>query len=202
MTHLKMARETRVEILEKKSRFIAIGLPTGSIESFEQALESLHQEFSDADHITYAYRIYEQGELKVRCHDADEPSGTAGRPILAHLEGTDVMNCSLFVVRYFGGVKLGTGGLVRAYGQAARLCLLSAPLAEDVMEAILELTFDYKDQRQVEYLLGKFNAKTLQKDFGDHVMFRVALQEQFLTQAQQDFAELRIVAKPLKLLAT
>jgi uncharacterized YigZ family protein len=194
-----MARETRVEMLEQKSRFIAVGVPTTSVAAFKEALEKLQQEFPDANHIAYAYRIKEDGDLKIRFHDADEPAGTAGRPILAHLEGTDVMNCTIFVIRYFGGIKLGTGGLVRAYGQAARLCLLSAPLAEDIAEVLLELSFEFKDQRQVEYLLARYNAKPLAREFGDHVLYRVAVQEPFLEKLQDDFSELRIPVKRLNL---
>ena len=116
------------EIVEKKSRFIARVQATESEEEAAAFIEAEKKRYWDARHHCYAYILGEQGQT-VRYSDDGEPSGTAGRPILEVLTGSGVRNVTLVVTRYFGGTLLGTGGLVRAYTQAAQAGLAGSRVA-------------------------------------------------------------------------
>lgn len=108
----------QAEIEIKRFRFIALLKPTASVEEAKTWLVELNKQYRDADHVCHAYRISKPA-LREKAFDAGEPKGTAGRPILSQLQRHDLIDCCLAVVRYFGGIKLGAGGLTRAYGQAA-----------------------------------------------------------------------------------
>ena len=110
-----------VEIVEKKSRFLGYRLPCKTVEEVERALEFLRKEHKKATHICYAYRF--KLPFAEKAVDDGEPSGTAGRPILMVLQRKDMYDYLAVVVRYFGGIKLGAGGLIRAYSKAAAMLL-------------------------------------------------------------------------------
>jgi putative IMPACT (imprinted ancient) family translation regulator len=99
-----------IEDTIKKSRFIGIILPCSDENDVLINLKQLYQQYPDASHIAYAYRVKTDGGIIYRFHDAGEPTGTAGKPIFQHLDGKDLVNCLVAVIRYFGGVKLGAGG--------------------------------------------------------------------------------------------
>lgn len=101
------------ELIEKKSKFYGFLVEDATLEKIEDALKFLRQEYKKATHICYAYRI--TTPFAEKAVDDGEPSGTAGRPILSVLQKSDSKNVCVFIVRYFGGIKLGAGGLVRAY---------------------------------------------------------------------------------------
>ena len=105
------------EIIVNKSRFISFLYPCSSKEEVTKILNDLHQKYADATHICYAYRF--KVPFAEKAVDDGEPSGTAGRPILNVLQKKDLFDHAIFIVRYFGGVKLGAGGLVRAYSKVA-----------------------------------------------------------------------------------
>ncbi len=113
-------REGSAEFIEKKSRFIGYASPTETEEQALAFLEKVRAMHREASHHCYAYIIGQHGE-RTRFSDDGEPSGTAGKPILGILQGRELCNCICVVVRYFGGTLLGTGGLVRAYSQSARI---------------------------------------------------------------------------------
>lgn len=126
------AAESRVETRAGNSRFIASIGPAFSVEEAKAMIHRLKTEFADATHNVPAYIIGHGQATTAHCHDDGEPSGTAGRPALAVLQGSGLGDVVLVVTRYFGGTKLGTGGLVRAYGDAARAALAVVPRAEKV----------------------------------------------------------------------
>ena len=114
---------------EKKSRFLAFLIPVSSVEGADEELARLRRKYHDATHHCTAYRILNGEEVLESSNDDGEPSGSAGLPILQQLQKADVVNVLAVVVRYFGGTKLGVGGLVRAYGGVAAAGVASAPLA-------------------------------------------------------------------------
>lgn len=142
------------EIVEKKSRFIGDVQAVGSEEEANAFIEAQKKRYWDARHHCYAYVLGEQGQT-LRFSDDGEPSGTAGRPILEVLTGSGIRNLVLVVTRYFGGTLLGTGGLVRAYTQAAQAALAACQTA--VMRYGNELTVetDYNGIGKMQYLLGQ-----------------------------------------------
>lgn len=156
------------EIIEKKSRFLA---DVTAIESEEEAtafVESLRKKYWDAGHHCSAFILGERNEIS-RCSDDGEPSGTAGRPILEVLTSSGLRNACIVVTRYFGGVLLGTGGLVRAYGRAAKEGLASSIILDRIPGRILTLTCDYNSIGKIQYLAGSRGYQALSSDYTDIV---------------------------------
>ncbi|HEY0787061.1 MAG TPA: YigZ family protein, partial [Thermoanaerobaculia bacterium] len=122
-----LSGRSEAEIKITRSSFLAIVFPVESEEGFHALLEAIQKKYFDATHQCWAFRVRNADGEHHRSSDAGEPSGTAGRPILAALESAELFNAACVVVRYFGGTKLGTGGLARAYRDAAREALQIAP---------------------------------------------------------------------------
>lgn len=137
-------------------------------------VELLREEFPDATHHCFAWRCGPGGE-QVRHSDDGEPNGTAGRPILQEIEGRGLTNVVAVVTRYYGGTKLGTGGLVRAYGEAAAAALDKAGIQEEPVVEVLELRHGYDDTGAVKGVLTAFDAKILSADYGTEVELRIAV---------------------------
>lgn len=142
------------EIVEKKSRFIARVQAAYTEEEAAAFIESEKKRFWDARHHCYAYILGEQGQTQ-RYSDDGEPSGTAGRPILEVLAGSGIRNLSVVVTRYFGGTLLGTGGLVRAYTQAAQAGLANSKVAVMRYGHAVTVVTDYNGIGRLQYLLGQ-----------------------------------------------
>ncbi|MDB2705074.1 IMPACT family protein [Pseudomonadota bacterium] len=160
----------------KKSHFIGAIFPCNTEREALQCLRKLASEHPSANHLAFAWRIrQDDGFINERCHDAGEPSGTAGRPILAPLEGNSLINAVVGVVRYFGGVKLGTGGLARAYGTAAKLAIEGAELLPWVEHTTFELLLDYSQLQLLEYHLNKTGGKIIEQVFTDRVQVKINL---------------------------
>ena len=159
----------------KKSRFIALIMPCGDEAGAMQQLKQCYRNYPDASHITFAYRIKTSKGIIYRFHDAGEPSGTAGKPIFQHLEGKQLINLLLVVVRYFGGIKLGAGGLVRAYGNCARQVIETADICPYIELDSIELVLDYNQLQSLEYQLKKLEGAIVQQDFTAQVKVLVQL---------------------------
>lgn len=130
------------EITEKKSRFIGDIFPVTTEQEAQEQIERIRKQYHDARHHCHAFVLGTRGELS-RSSDNGEPSGTAGRPILEVITGADLTNTLLVVTRYFGGTLLGTGGLVRAYTQAAQAALANAKIDTHLFGKPVSITVDY-----------------------------------------------------------
>lgn len=160
------------EIVEKKSRFIAT---VRLVESEEEALsfiEEMRKKYWDARHNCYAYTIGSNREL-TRCSDDGEPSGTAGRPMLDVLLGENLYNTAVVVTRYFGGVLLGTGGLVRAYSAAVQEGLRASTVIEKVRGIVLAVTTDYTGIGKLQYIAGERGLPVLESQYTDKVVLKL-----------------------------
>lgn len=113
----------------ERSDFLGVAFPVADDDAFFAELASLTKRHYDATHLCWAFRLFADGEIRARSADAGEPSGTAGKPILSAMEGADLYDVAVVVVRWYGGVKLGTGGLSRAYRETAAETLRVAPIA-------------------------------------------------------------------------
>ncbi|NLO89748.1 MAG: YigZ family protein [Clostridia bacterium] len=132
----------QAEIIIKKSRFIAHVFPADSEEEAKNYLTEIKEEYKDATHNVFAWQVGVEKILQ-RCGDDGEPSGTAGRPILEVIKQRELTNVLIVVTRYFGGIKLGAGGLIRAYSQAARAGLDKAEITEKTLHDIYRVSVDY-----------------------------------------------------------
>ncbi len=130
------------ELIVKKSKFIANAIPLKSFSEIDNYLNKIRTKFSDASHNCYAYLFGNKKEL-YRFYDDGEPSGTAGKPIYQTILNFDITNLLVVVTRYFGGIKLGTSGLIRAYSEATKLVLSKAEIIEVPETKIINLKIDY-----------------------------------------------------------
>jgi uncharacterized YigZ family protein len=160
------------EIVEKKSRFIAT---VRLVESEEEALafiEEMKKKYWDARHNCYVYSVGMNREY-TRCSDDGEPSGTAGRPMLDVILGEDIYNVAVVVTRYFGGVLLGTGGLVRAYSKAVQEGLAGSIVIEKQHGISLSVTTDYTGIGKIQYIAGERKLPILDSEYTDKVVLRL-----------------------------
>src|SRR5215212_5064220 len=133
----------QAEIRAANSRFIASVAPSATVEAARAVIAGIRAEMPDANHHVYAYIIGHGATTTLGMSDDGEPAGTAGRPALAVLRGSRLGDITLVITRYFGGTLLGTGGLVRAYGDAAKAVLAVVPREEKIERRVLELTLPY-----------------------------------------------------------
>lgn len=168
-----------------KSRFLAWAAQCESeqqVGSFLRAIAAQHQ---SASHLAYAFRIKTADGIVPRFSDAGEPSGTAGKPILQMLEGRDLINVCVGVIRYYGGVNLGTGGLARAYGGTAKMALEAAKIVDFVEMQELSLTVQYKQLDELTRLVAQLKGNILDKAFGDEVRVKISLPVPAVTQLER-----------------
>lgn len=127
---------------EKRSKFIAMALPVRTLEEIKEHLEKYQKQYYDARHVCYAYMLgHERKDF--RANDNGEPSGTAGKPILGQINSNELTDILVVVVRYFGGIKLGTSGLIQAYKAAAAEAISAAEIVEKTVDDDVEVVFEY-----------------------------------------------------------
>lgn len=160
------------EIEEKKSRFIANVRPVETEEEALSFIESMKKKYWDARHNCYAYVMGERAQM-MRFSDDGEPSGTAGKPILEVLLGAEVRNAVIVVTRYFGGTLLGTGGLVRAYTQAAQAGMAASVIRTMRYGVQLYITTDYNSIGRIQYLAGMRKIVIEEPEYTDVVALKV-----------------------------
>ena len=160
---------TRAELVVRKSRFLSEATPVASPEEARAIWRERKSTYTNGGHIVFAFVCGPQGGI-MGCFDDGEPSGTAGRPVLEVLKGSGITNVLLTVARWFGGIKLGTGGLVRAYTESAQLALADAPAAELVPTARFTLTLPYGYYENVRHRLPAYSAEITGETFSADVI--------------------------------
>ncbi|MEZ4649811.1 MAG: YigZ family protein [Candidatus Eisenbacteria bacterium] len=166
-----------VETKVKGSRFLGQVFRAPDAESAGLALAAIRKQYYDATHHCSAFRVGAPESAEERSDDDGEPSGTAGVPILGAIRREDLFDVFVVVTRYFGGTKLGTGGLVRAYGDSAREALAATPRRTVWRESTLEIGTTYEDVGAVEAVLAREgrHLRNVEREFLDQVRFRVTL---------------------------
>jgi len=156
------------------SRFIGLIYPVRSPIEIKEALSDAKEQYPDASHHCFAYRL--QGD-EIMQHQSDdgEPSGTAGAPILRQLESVDLRNVLLVVVRYFGGTKLGKAGLIKAYGLTAKELILARHLVKKLIRAYVRIQFPYPDTSAVNRVISKYGAEVVDQSFGQQTKLMLAI---------------------------
>lgn len=158
-----------------KSRFYAWAAQCETEQQVGGFLRAIATQHHSASHLAYAFRIKTTDGIIPRFSDAGEPSGTAGKPILQMLEGRDLINVCVGVIRYYGGVNLGTGGLARAYGGTAKMALEAASILPFVEMKLLKLAIQYNRMDELTRTLRQLNGKILNKTFDDAVHVEISL---------------------------
>lgn len=176
------------EITEKKSRFIATVRPVSSEEEALAFLEETRKKYWDARHNCYAYSVGMNREY-TRCSDDGEPSGTAGRPMLDVILGEDIYNVAVVVTRYFGGVLLGTGGLVRAYSKAVQEGFGESRIIEKKHGICLTVTTDYTGIGKIQYIAGERGIPVLGSEYTDKVIMKLLIPSEDVENVQKAVTE-------------
>jgi uncharacterized YigZ family protein len=171
-----ISQRVRTELKVRGSRFIATAFPITSKEDANEELDRIRREFWDATHNCYAWRLAPDG-LQYRFADDGEPSGSAGKPILFILQQRGLLNVLVVVTRYFGGTKLGVGGLARAYSDAASQALDAAELLEVFPTDSLLVYTPYEDVRAIRQLVERY-AISFQEEFRDIVNYTVVIRSE------------------------
>lgn len=184
------AAETRVELRVGGSRFVATLAPAGSVEEAQAFVARIRAEFPDATHNVPAYVIGHGAAVTAHCQDDGEPSGTAGRPMLAVLQGSGLGDAVVVVTRYFGGSKLGTGGLVRAYGDAVRAVIEAAPVALKVERSVARLSVAYPLFDPLRRTLEALDAEIVEETFAADVSVTLVLPTDRLDELREAVREL------------
>lgn len=161
---------------EKGSKFIAFAIPVSNVEQIKEILEEKRKEHHDARHVCYAY-ILGVDKADYRSNDDGEPSGTAGRPILGSLLSAGVTNVLIAVVRYFGGTKLGTSGLINAYKVASADALENAEIIEKTVDEEIHITFDYLVMNDVMKIIKDVAPQVLSQQFDNDCKMVLAIRK-------------------------
>lgn len=184
------AEVTRAEIRVVNSRFIATIGPVFSVEEARAFVDQIKTEFADATHNVPAYVIGHGSSVTAHCNDDGEPSGTAGRPALAILQGSELGDVAIVISRFYGGTKLGTGGLVRAYGDAVRAVLEVTPRAEKVNTYTIIMDVPYNLLERLRLLVKAHNGRILNEDFAADVAVTAQLRVEEYTKYQSGLRDL------------
>ena len=171
-----IAYATTSEQTIDKSRFIGIAVPLTSLEEIELAMSKIREDYPNARHYVYAYRLRD-GFIE-KSSDDGEPQGTGGRPVLDLLQHRNVWNVLLVVVRYFGGILLGTGGLVRAYGGTARQVIMETELKRLTLYQVYSLSVPYEWYEFLKYQFDQRNWGIQNEDFCEIVRLFVHIPKQ------------------------
>jgi len=187
--------QSRSSIKVQRSEFIGVAFPVAGQESFAEQLGTLQKEFHDATHHCWAFRWLDDLDLREQSSDAGEPSGTAGRPILQAIESAGLIDVGVVVVRYYGGVKLGTGGLGRAYRDAAREVLSVVPRRTRLLYERLVIEVPYSGLSQVYRLVSPPDIVLVTEEFGETNRFTVDVRRSMVDGLVHDLTEKRIAVK-------
>lgn len=192
---MKTITETKTnEIIIHKSKFITIITPINSKEEITKILNKVKKEYKDATHYCFAYII----DSEEKCDDNGEPSGTAGLPILKVLKINNLTNVLCLVVRYFGGIKLGAGGLIRAYSTSASEALNKCTIKDIKSGFNITITFPYQNLKQIDHILKD---KKVNKTFKENITYNFnILEEDFrnIEKSLENYCQI-INKKPVKL---
>lgn len=187
--YLIPACEVRTEIIVVNSRFIATAAPVFDIAAAKLFVKRIRSEFDDASHNVPLYIVGHGSSVTAHSSDDGEPSGTAGRPALAVLQGSGVGDIAIVITRYFGGTKLGTGGLVRAYSEAVRCVLREMPLAERVMTVTAMMAVPYSLFERVRLWVAEGHGEILDEDFAGDVTLTARFAEEHFVDFQNIIIE-------------
>ena len=155
------------EIVINKSRFIGIITKIYSKDEFDEIMNNIKKLYPKATHYTYAYRLIDYYKVS----DDGEPSGTAGLPILNILETENLYNTLIIVVRYFGGTKLGVGGLIRAYSSTAKECIKDK--LQLIPSTLITINTDYNNIKELDNILSKINCKIIDKSYDEKIIYKL-----------------------------
>ena len=190
--------QAEAEIVEKKSRFIATVRPVKTEDEAHAFIEEMKKKYWNATHNVFAYQIGERNELQ-RFSDDGEPQGTAGMPVLSVLKGEDIKDTAIVVTRYFGGIKLGTGGLIVAYKAAAAEALDVAEVVEKTVDLTLDVFFEYPMMNDVMRIVKEEEPMVVEQDFQMDCRLRLSIRASRMPRLRERYEQLALETGRIRL---
>lgn len=188
-SYLTCAGKGRSETKVQRSRFLGFCFPAGGRDEVEKILEEIRRAHHDARHLCYAWRVGVGDLAAEKRNDDGEPSGSAGEPILNAIRRAGLTDVVVAVARWFGGVKLGTGGLGRAYGEAADLAVADAGVREILLGRRFVLSLPYAAQKTVSHLLEPCRGRVTDQEYAEEVTWRIWLPHSTWRRFEADLTE-------------
>ena len=195
MDFISIESDISSEIVEKKSKFICNLVKVQSQEDAEKKIKEIKKKYFDARHNCVAYRVYEDERIIEKASDDGEPSGTAGGPMLNILKNQNLGNVLAVVTRYFGGILLGTGGLVRAYSDATIKAIENAKKVKKILGQSMSVILEYQYFDTFKYYCQKNDIKYL-----DNIVCNIVMDENIKGKLLDDFNTKKLILKEIKIL--
>lgn len=173
-TYLTIQDKSEGIYTEKRSKFLAFAHPVETIDEIKDLLTDYKKKYYDARHVCYAYMLGPE-RTDFRANDDGEPSSTAGKPILGQINSRELTNILVVVIRYFGGVKLGTSGLIVAYREAATEALSAATVIERTIEETVTFTFPYVMMNSVMRVVKELNPRIVEQKYDETCIITLAI---------------------------
>ena len=197
---ITIKENVKTEIVVKKSKFIANLIKVESQEEAENTIKEIKKKYFDARHNCVAYRVIEDERVVEKSSDDGEPSGTAGGPMLNILQKNNLANCLVVVTRYFGGILLGTGGLVRAYSDATVEAIENSEKVQKCLGIEAEVNLDYNNLENFKYYCKINNINIENIEFSDIIVCKIELEEKKKSKLVEDFETKKVNLINLKIL--
>ena len=170
-------KETVIEFEEKKSKFIGYIKPVSTVEEAEKFIDSIKEMHSNATHNVPLYRVVENGQEYFKYNDDGEPANTAGKPMAEILNILDVYNVAIVATRYFGGIKLGAGGLIRNYAKTAKIAVNEAGITDYKEKSLFIIDYDYEYTGEMESFLNahkkEYEIEITEKNYANRVTMKI-----------------------------
>ena len=183
-TYLTITAPAEGQYTEKRSKFLAFAFPVGGVEEVKELVEAHQKRYYDARHVCYAYMLgFDRATF--RANDNGEPSGTAGKPILGQINSNCLTDVLIIVVRYFGGVKLGTSGLIQAYKAAAAEAIAAATVVERTVDEQIDIAFEYALMNQVMRIVKEEGPAIVSQSFDNDCTMTLAIRASLMPRLRQ-----------------
>lgn len=195
---ITIKQNVQAEIIEKKSKFIASIYYIESVKEAEEIIDKIKKKYFDARHNCIAYRLIENDRLIEKSSDDGEPSGTAGQPMLNILQKNNLVNVLVIVTRYFGGILLGTGGLVRAYSGSLLEAIAKSEKIEKCYGQELEVVLEYNEFENFKYYCKNNEINIISTQYLENIVCKIEVEEKIKSKLMDDFEIKNINLKNIK----
>ena len=195
---ITIAESVQSEITEKKSKFIANLFYVENSEEAEKIIKEIKRKYFDARHNCIAYRVIEYGNIIEKSSDDGEPSGTAGAPMLNILQKNNLANVLIIVTRYFGGILLGTGGLVRAYSASLLQAIDKCSIIKKCFGEELEIELEYSELESFKYYCRNNKISIVDFQYKESIICKIELEEEVKQKLIEDFKSKKVNLKNIK----
>ena len=198
MNFITIKANVQTEITEKKSKFIANLFPVESVEEAEELTKEIKKKYHDARHNCVAYRIVEDNQIIEKSNDDGEPSGTAGSPMLNILQKNELVNVLIIVTRYFGGILLGTGGLVRAYSDSLLKAIEESDKIQKCQGIEMLVTTEYNEFDKFKYYCKNNDILITNVEYSEWITCKIELEDDKKQKLLKDFETKKVILKNVR----